>query len=107
MNLKRIEMLKERIQSEPKDPFFIYALSLEYKESDPKKSIDILMDCQCKFPDYLPLYYQLGELLTTFGETEKAMEIYDLGIVLAKKHSEFKTLAELNNAKQNMIFNED
>ncbi len=107
MNENRIQMLKERIKDASDDPFYIYALALEYKDSEPKKSLELLKESQKLFPEYLPVYYQLAEMLVQFNMKENALKIYRQGIELAKKQSENKTLAELQNAMQNLLFDED
>ncbi len=107
MNQIRIQMLEQRIKEFSADPFYIYALALEYKDSEPKKCLELLEESQNKFPKYLPVYYQLAEILQEFNQKDKALEIYDLGIELAQSQSELKTLAELKNAKQNLLFDED
>lgn len=107
MNENRIQMLKERMKDSSDDPFYIYALALEYKDFEPKKSLELLEESQKLFPDYLPVYFQLAELLVQFNQKDIALEVYRKGIELAKKQSENKTLAELQNAMQNLLFEED
>jgi hypothetical protein len=43
----------------------------------------------------------LGKLYEEFEEFEKALSIYDEGIALCKKISDFHALSELNNARTN------
>jgi predicted RNA polymerase sigma factor len=107
MNSKRIQMLRQQMKEAPQDPFFSYALALEYKESDPQKCLEQLLDSRKRFPDYLPVYYQLAEVLLVFGKKELAFETYDAGIALASRQKDLKTLAELRNAKQNLLFDEE
>lgn len=107
MNEIRIQMLEQRIKESDDDPFYIYALALEYKGSEPKKCLELLEETQKKFPDYLPTYYQLAEILQEYEQRDKALSIYNIGIELAEKKSEIKTLAELKNAKQNLLFDEE
>jgi tetratricopeptide (TPR) repeat protein len=107
MNVKRIEMLEERIKDEPDDPFFPYALALEYKGRNDKKSLDLLLRSKEKFPNYLPIYYQLAELLTLFSEKDSALKCYDEGITVALAQGDLKIRAELQNAKQNLLFEDD
>lgn len=104
MNNKRIELLKKGLNDEPKDPFYPYALAMEYKDSEPLKAFEFLNEAQEKFPDYLPIYFQLAELAAEFEEVEKTEEIYKAGIALAENQKDLKTLAELKNAYQNFLF---
>lgn len=107
MNSKRIEMLRQQMKEAPEDPFFSYALALEYRDSEPQKCLELLEQAYERFWDYLPLYYQLAEMLLVFNKREKALKIYDEGIALAEKQKNLKTLSELRNAKQNLLFDDD
>ncbi len=60
----RINKLLEMKTLMPSDPFPTYALGLEYHEmGDSHKSDSLFEETMFKFPDYLPVYYQLGLLL--------------------------------------------
>lgn len=104
MNESRVELLEKYIEEEPNEPFNYYALANEYLSSDASKALYLFQSCQDKFPDYLPTYYQLAKLLEEFEEENKALEVYQAGIELAKIQGEHKTINELNTAYQNLMF---
>jgi tetratricopeptide (TPR) repeat protein len=104
MNENRIEMLSRSIKENPNDPFYPYALALEYKEQSTQKCFQLLKKVYEKFPDYLPLYFQYAEVLIDLDEAKLAEEIYQKGIKLATENKDLKTLAELKNAYQNFLF---
>jgi tetratricopeptide (TPR) repeat protein len=100
--MNRLDYLLELHKEQPEDPFLLYGIVLEYKKNNAIETgtyLDILLS---KFPDYLATYYQAGEYFSENGLYEKALKIYDIGINLATKMNELKTLAELKNAKQNL-----
>lgn len=106
MNHNRIELLKREISQNPYDPFYPYALALEYKDNAPEECLNKLEEVILKFPDYLPVYYQLGELYAEFEMYEESKKTYLAGIDLASDKKDLKTLAELKNAYQNVLFEE-
>jgi tetratricopeptide (TPR) repeat protein len=107
LNADRIKLLKEAIKNEPKDPFNRYALAMEYLSSDlfeAKRHLEVLLD---KFPDYLPTYYQTGNLYWELEELEAAKETFEKGISLALKQNNTKTHEELKSAYNNLLFEMD
>lgn len=98
--MDRIEQLKSLIETDNNDPFLYYCLALEYaknKSIEAQKYYDFLLST---FPEYLPTYYHAAEFYQNI-DSNKAIEIYNKGIVVAQKESNLKTLAELKNALLN------
>ena len=99
----RISKLLEMRSLMPSDPFPTYALGLEYhQQGDLDLAIDYFQETRLKFPHYLPVYYQLGQLLTEKGEIEAAKSCFDEGITIAKATKNLKTLGELQDALFNI-----
>jgi tetratricopeptide (TPR) repeat protein len=95
----RIDMLRTMMKSDPNDPFFQYALALEYYAlGEHHQALEMLQDLQRSQSNYLPTYYQLGQFLTEQNQPEEAIQIYRQGVALAKILGEQKTLGELNTA---------
>lgn len=100
----RLEQLLRFYREDPSDPFSIYGLALEYQKTDVKESERLFEQLLSKFPDYLPAYYHAAKQKSTLGLTEKALEIYQQGIALAKKLNERKTAQELQSAYDELVF---
>jgi tetratricopeptide (TPR) repeat protein len=84
--MDRLESLLKFLEQDPDDTFTKYAIALEYsarKETD--KSIFYLESIIQKDPDYLAAYQQLGHLLAVSDKKDKAVEIYNKGILVANK----------------------
>lgn len=94
----RINKLKELKELNPRDPFPIYGLALEFIEQNPIESATYFLELMDNFPDYLPSYYHYGQLLVAQGDLLKAKTIYRAGILLAEKQHDLKTKAELATA---------
>ena len=99
----RIEMLNEMLKAEPNDPFLHYALALEFEKAEQiHKAITSLENLKSQQPEYLPTNYKLGKLYELILNNIAAIEVYKLGVILAKKTNEMKTLGELNEAIMNL-----
>lgn len=98
MNLSRLEQLKQFYKEEPEDPFNIYALATEYKDSDPKKALryfEILIE---KHSEYIATYYHLAHLYIDLGKDNLAKKTFEEGIDMAMKNKETLALRELRSA---------
>ncbi|GCC49981.1 enzyme of heme biosynthesis [Chryseotalea sanaruensis] len=102
MNTQRIEMLKKLVLEDPNDPFYPYALALEYLHTQRAEAMFILRDVMDKHSDYLPSYYQAGLLSIEFGQLEEGQAILEKGIALAQKQNDRKALNELQSLLENI-----
>ena len=100
MNLKRLELLKEFLLEKPNDPFLKYALAKEYeKGGEEQTALAILEALTDEHPDYVGTYYHLGKIYEGKGDFEKAVLIYEEGMIAAKKAGDQHALGELAGAK--------
>jgi tetratricopeptide (TPR) repeat protein len=105
--LSRIEMLKIFAEQEPQNPFNWYALALENQISDPDDAAIYFNKLLLEHKVYLPTYFHAAAFFHELGEIDKAKEIYEKGISLAKEQKDEKTLKELKNSYQNFLFEND
>ncbi len=99
----RIAQLLTLMQQQGPDAFSCYALAMEYRKTgDSQLAIGWLQKTLALDPEYLAVFYQLGELYANLGDTKNALNAYDQGIALAEKRRDTKTLAELRNARLNL-----
>ena len=106
MNSSRLEKLLQFMESEPDEPFNIYAVATEYRNTDPaqsKKYFDLLLN---HHPDYLPTYYHAAQLYEELEDTEKAKEIYEKGIAQARDQNNSLALRELQSAYDELLYDE-
>jgi tetratricopeptide (TPR) repeat protein len=103
MTKNRLEILRSMLESDPSDSFVRYALAKELENSGELVSaLDEYLVLMNKDPDYVGLYYHLAKLYEKTDAVKKALEIYDIGINIAKKLKDFHALSELNSAKLNL-----
>ncbi len=101
---ERLDTLWKMQQENPQDPFFLYAIGLEYQYNTPQKTQEIWESLAKNFADYLPTYYALGKLYEDIEQYELAKNTYQLGIEIAKTQKNDKILKELQNALSNVEF---
>jgi tetratricopeptide (TPR) repeat protein len=107
MQAERIKFLLEQIELDPKDPFNLYALAIEYKDSQQDKAIQYFEKLLKEFPDYLPTYYHAAALFFETNQNKEAEKTYLWGINLAEKLQKEKALKELKSAYQMFLDEKD
>ena len=99
----RLHQLKTMLEDDPKDSFLLFAVAKEYEKlGDLEHALDTFIKLKDLDAEYVGLYYHLGQLYQELDENDKAMEVYNEGIQIAKKQSDFHALSELNNVKTNL-----
>ncbi|MCC6685212.1 MAG: tetratricopeptide repeat protein, partial [Bacteroidia bacterium] len=84
MPQNRLEQLLKFLKESPDDDFLNYAIAIEYiGAGDLDKALELLINLKERNPEYLATYYQLGKILETKSENEKAHSIYLSGLELA------------------------
>ena len=104
MSTQRIQQLQQFYDEDPDDPFNLYALALEYLKHDRGKSAVLFEKLLQEHKDYLPTYYHAAKFFQEHEDKQKATEIFETGIALAKKKNDTKALRELRSAYDEMMF---
>ncbi|MCW5912905.1 MAG: tetratricopeptide repeat protein [Cyclobacteriaceae bacterium] len=102
MNTTRIQMLEKFMQNEPGDPFPVYALALEYQRLDKPKARQLFELVLAKHPDYLPAYYMAGNFFLGQNEVDRAIEVLQRGLTLAKAQNNQATVREIQAVLDNI-----
>jgi|688.fasta_scaffold654443_2 tetratricopeptide (TPR) repeat protein len=93
---ERLPFLKKMAEESPDDPFFLYAICVEYRALGlQEKALTDLNSLIDKFPDYIPAYHILGQLYLEKEESAKAREVLCSGIQLSKVAGNKKAAAEM------------
>lgn len=91
----RLEQLHEFLAADPKDPFNVYALALEYRKTDVQKTKDLFDQLLGEHPEYVPTYYHAANLYLELNLNAEALVILQAGIAAARKQNEVKAAREL------------
>ena len=98
-NQTRKTMLLEMLVKEPDDVFLNYALAMEMIGNNEFSNAETqLQKVLLLNPEYLPCYYQIGQLKEKLNDLTNAIEFYKKGITLAKQQNNTKAMGELNEA---------
>ena len=99
MESTRLNKLLEFLESEPNDPFVLYALATEYNtQKDTEKALSYYLKLVDEHPDYVGTYYHLGKLYERIQEAEKAIAIYKQGMTASRKKGDNHAYSELQGA---------
>lgn len=107
MNSSRLDQLKKFLEEDPNDPFTLYAIATEYRKEQPGKAKVYFEKLLKEHPDYLPTYYHAALLYQEMDQTEKAKTLFETGISLAQKQENQLALRELQNAYNELLFEEE
>lgn len=104
----RLIFMEEMLDTNPNDPFLLYAIAIEYQnKTDIKKTSEIFTKLLKEHPKYLATYYQMGQILEGKGKFDKAVALYRKGKELAIKSNDQKTIGELSEALLILVDSDD
>lgn len=99
MQSTRLAKLLEFLQSDPNDPFVLYALATEYNTSnDTEKALEYYLKLTTDHPDYVGTYYHLGKLYEKLQQSDKAIVVYQSGMAVARNKRDMHAFSELQGA---------
>lgn len=97
--LPRKELIFDMLLKEPNDVFLNYALAMEHLSANEFKEAEAQFKKVLSInAEYLPCFYQLGQVNEKLGNNETALNYYKQGVDLAKSQNNNKALGELNEA---------
>ena len=95
---KKLARMRAYVEANPQDPFGLYSLAILQKESAPDEALSLFHRVHDEHPNYLPNYFHFAQSLVDDADLEKAREIYQAGIALARTQNDAHTLGELEAA---------
>ncbi len=94
--MNRREFILLEIDQNPSNPLNYYLLAVEERSTgNISEAVNLLNNLILNFPDYLPTYYTLAELLYQTDRTDEATRIAEAGILKAKDLQLMKVSREL------------
>ena len=106
--MNRIDQIQEFLKETPNDPFLHYALAQEYYKLNLKTdALNKYTELIEKFPNYVGTYYHLGKLQIELKNKEQAMSIFEKGMEIAKEMKDQHSLAELQSARLELLYDDD
>ncbi len=103
--MDRVAQIKQLLVSSPQDVFLNYALAIEHMSAEDEAQAIIQLELVKSIQsDYLPLYYQLAKCYESVGDSPKAIETYEQGMLVADAAKDRKTYNELRSALEELTF---
>lgn len=97
--MSRIEQLLAFLESDPDDPFTLFALADEYRRAGKLDlSLSYFEKLVEEHPEYVGTYYHLASLYLETGHRERALATYRAGIRVAESQRDAHARAELQGA---------
>jgi hypothetical protein len=94
--MNRKEFIESEIRNFPNDPLNYYLLAIEFRKVELYDSFEATMEkLLVQFPAYMPTYYLYAEYLYDRDQEQKATQIAEQGIVLARQAKNQKLVNEL------------
>ena len=101
--MPRREQLLELLQSDPDDPFLHYALALDdFSQGDDAAGLERLSHLNSAYSNYVPAYFQRGQVLARLGEYETAKTVLQRGIQVASQQGDQHAAAEMNGLLESL-----
>ncbi len=98
-DMSRKEQLIALLESNPTEPFLLFALAKEFeKESQNDKALALYEQLVTDHSDYIGTYYHFGKLLEQLDHLEEARLIYHNGIHKALSFNDMHSASELRSA---------
>ena len=92
----RLKALIDFYNKDPKDSFVIYGIALEYAAlKNYAKAEEFFNNLLTHDPDYVAGYMQYAQLKININEINKAKELYEKGIHVAKKVGDNRSSKEM------------
>lgn len=102
-HINKIRHFASLIKKNPADTFSKFALALELLKQEDVAKAQILFESILKQdPEYLGVYYHLGKLYESLDKADKAITMYEKGILISEKQQDRRTLSELREALINL-----
>jgi tetratricopeptide (TPR) repeat protein len=99
MQSTRLAKLLEFLESDPNDPFILYALATEYNSlDDVEQAFAYYLKLVAEHPEYVGTYYHLGKLYEKNDNSEAAIDVYQKGMIAARTKRDMHAFSELQGA---------
>lgn len=106
--MDRIAQLLRFLDENPGDSFLLFALAKEYEKVENQAEAFLYFQKLLETdPTYVGLYYHFGKWHERAGDFDKALEIYDSGMKMAKSQGDQHAFNELAGAKMQLSDPED
>ena len=98
----RLDLLLSILKETPTDSFVIFAIAKEYENlGNQNEAIQYYQKLYQSDPNYVGLYFHWGKIHEEINDSDRAIEIYSMGIEVASLQKDGHAERELRAAKYN------
>ena len=99
---QRLDLLLSILKETPTDSFVIFAIAKEYENlGNQNGAIQYYQKLYQSDPNYVGLYFHWGKIHEEINDSDRAIEIYSMGIEVASLQKDGHAERELRAAKYN------
>ena len=99
---QRLDLLLGILKETPADSFVIFAIAKEYENiGNQNEAIQYYQKLYQSDPNYVGLYFHWGKIHEEINDSDRAIEIYSMGIEVASLQKDGHAERELSAAKYN------
>jgi len=99
----RREQLEELLRADPDDSFLLYALALECAaEGEIEDAVERLAGLLARDPDYVPAWFQRGQLLARLERVAESRGVLDEGIEAAGRTGDAHAVEEMTAFRETL-----
>jgi len=99
---QRLDLLLGILKETPTDSFVIFAIAKEYENlGNQNEAIQYYQKLYQSDPNYVGLYFHWGKIHEEINDSDRAIEIYSMGIEVASLQKDGHAESELRAAKYN------
>ncbi len=103
MSQNRLEQLFKFLEEDPNDPFTIYAIATEYRNSDKQQAMQYYERLLSEHENYVGTYYHAAKLYEELGQGATAERIYKKGMQISRQEGNMHAFSELQQAYNKMM----
>lgn len=101
--MSRREQIQEMLKQSPDDLFLNYAYAMELaKEGDISAGRQAFARVRELNPDYVPAYFQEGQMLAAADDNDEARKILQQGMDVARRVNDSHALGEMSEFLDNL-----
>jgi tetratricopeptide (TPR) repeat protein len=105
MGSNRLKQLHRFLEDRPEDEFLLFAIAKEYEKlKNEAKAEEYYLKLHDNYPNYVGTYYHLGKLYERAEEIDRATEIYEKGMEVAKAVGDKHAFGELRGVHEMLDF---
>ena len=103
MSQNRLEQLFRFLEEDPNDPFTLYAIATEYRNTDRQKALEYYEKLLSEHERYVGTYYHAASLYAELGQSEKAEQTYKRGMLISRQEGNLHAFSELQQAYNKLM----